>query len=61
MGGLGGHIVADSPKLGVPQIRRLIFGALNACGETKIPFARYLIDRNKEEWVDPEILERPSF
>ena len=43
-------------KDGVPHIKRLIFCALNACSETKIPLARYLIDNNKEEWADPETM-----
>ena len=35
-------------------IRRLIFCALNAGSDTKIPLARYLIENGKEAWVDPE-------
>ena len=50
--------MVDPTKSRGTQIRRPIFCALNACGETKIPFARYLIDKEKEDWVEPEILEK---
>jgi hypothetical protein len=39
-------------KEGLSSIRRLVFCALMAGGDTKIPLAKYLMEKDREEWVD---------